>query len=234
VSNKKGSGMPNKKKQQDILNMLHSNDSIKKRKRSFENNKNNNKTTRHNVGNGIRSRHDATMFYALKNFWGYNTFRFQQQQIIRKALQGQDCFVIMPTGGGKSLCYQLPAIISSGVTIVVTPLVSLMQNQVSSLVNSKGGGIPAFAFHSSITEKQAKDAYRELAKIHPILKLIYVTPEKVAKSETFLEILDKLYDDGQLSRIVIDEAHCVSQWGKLCRAKKFILHALHFCILHFH
>ena len=107
--------------------MLHSNDNIiKKRKRSdFENNKkNNNKTTHHNVG--IRSQHDATIFYALKKFWGYNTFRFQQQQIIRKALQGQDCFVIMPTGGGKSLCYQLPAIVSSGVTIVVTPLVSLM------------------------------------------------------------------------------------------------------------
>ena len=161
----------------------------------------------------VRSRHDATMYYALKQFWGYDSFRFQQQQIIVQALQGKDCFVIMPTGGGKSLCYQLPAIVTRGVTIVVTPLVSLMQNQVSSLINCKGGGIPAFAFHSSITETQARAVYRELAKVHPTLKLVYVTPEKLVKSDTFMEIIAKLYEDGQLSRIVIDEAHCVSQWG---------------------
>ena len=161
----------------------------------------------------VRSRHDATMYYALKQFWGYDCFRFQQQQIIVQALQGKDCFVIMPTGGGKSLCYQLPAIVTRGVTIVVTPLVSLMQNQVSSLINCKGGGIPAFAFHSSITETQARAVYRELAKVHPTLKLVYVTPEKLVKSDTFMEIIGRLYEDGQLSRIVVDEAHCVSQWG---------------------
>lgn len=176
---------------------------------SFENNRNNNASS-----SGLNSRQDPTMLYALKQFWGFSSFRFQQQQIIRTALGGRDCFVIMPTGGGKSLCYQLPAIITRGITIVVTPLVSLMQNQVSSLINSKGGGIPAFAFHSSITETQAKSVYRELAKVHPTLKLVYVTPEKLVSSDTFMDIIEKLYNDGQLSRIVIDEAHCVSQWGK--------------------
>lgn len=162
---------------------------------------------------GVRREQHSVIKYALRTFWGYDSFRFEQERVVIAALSKKDVFVIMPTGGGKSLCYQLPAIITRGVTVVVTPLLSLMLNQVNSLQNAKNGGIPSFAFSSHITETQARTAYREMAKIHPVFKLVYVTPEKLAKSETFLEILDKLYTDGQLSRIVIDEAHCVSQWG---------------------
>ena len=161
----------------------------------------------------VRSRRQEAMVYTLKTFWGYDSFRFEQENVIHSALNGKDSFVIMPTGGGKSLCYQLPALMSPGVTIVVTPLLSLMCNQVMSILNLGGGGVPAFAFSSHVNEEATKAAYRELAKIHPIFKLVYVTPEKLVKAEAFLEILQKLYDDGQLARIVIDEAHCVSQWG---------------------
>ena len=89
-------------------------------------------------GQTIRSRRQKSMMYALKTFWGYDSFRFEQENVIHSALNGKDSFVIMPTGGGKSLCYQLPAIMSPGVTIVVTPLLSLMCNQVMSLLNLKG------------------------------------------------------------------------------------------------
>ena len=139
----------------------------------------------------------------LKDIWGYTTFRPQQEKVVDHVLAGKDCLVIMPTGGGKSLCFQLPALIMSGITIVVSPLIALMNDQVNAL---KMSGVPVESMHSNMNAKQLSQVETDL-KLGK-LKLLYVSPERM-NSSGFIEFLATL----DISLFAIDEAHCVSVWG---------------------
>ncbi|KAF8685971.1 hypothetical protein HU200_043897 [Digitaria exilis] len=143
-----------------------------------------------------------------RNKFGNRSFRPNQREIINATMSGNDVFVLMPTGGGKSLTYQLPALISEGLTLVVCPLVSLIQDQIMHLSQAN---IPATYLSASMEWPEQQEILRGLMSCH--YKLLYVTPEKIAKSNSLTGLLDNLYSQGHLSRIVIDEAHCVSQWG---------------------
>lgn len=154
---------------------------------------------------------------ALKDHFRMSGFRHNQLEAINATLSGKDAFVLMPTGGGKSLCYQLPAVIDTGktrgVTIVVSPLLSLMQDQIDHL---KALHIVARQYSSDVDKAQRDmilDALRSSRNPENMVRLLYVTPEMIGKSQAFLNALDKVYGNNKLARIVIDEAHCVSQWG---------------------
>ncbi|KAJ0121295.1 RecQ helicase MUSN [Diaporthe amygdali] len=158
----------------------------------------------------------SDLLRAFKDRFRLEGFRHNQLEAINATLDGKDAFVLMPTGGGKSLCYQLPAVINSGktrgVTIVVTPLLSLMQDQVDHLT---ARGIVAKAF-SGDTDRREKDDILQSFKLrnpeHHV-QLLYVTPEMINKSTAFTNGLMTLWRNKKLARLVIDEAHCVSQWG---------------------
>ena len=140
---------------------------------------------------------------SLKTIFGYETFRPHQEEIITGIIRGEDAFVLMPTGGGKSLCYQIPALHRRGVGIVVSPLISLMKDQVDALT---ANGVAAACYNSSLTESEAR---RTLARFHAgELDLLYVAPERLM-SESFLARLREM----EIALFAIDEAHCVSQWG---------------------
>jgi ATP-dependent DNA helicase RecQ len=144
---------------------------------------------------------------ALKYFFGYDTFRPGQKKIIEEALQNQDLLIIMPTGGGKSLCFQLPALLKPGVTIVVSPLIALMQDQVQALQDN---GIGAVFLNSSLSWEQVRS--REAAILNGQIKLLYVAPERLL-GERFLPFLEVVKSKIGISAFAIDEAHCVSEWG---------------------
>jgi ATP-dependent DNA helicase RecQ len=148
-----------------------------------------------------------TLEKALKHYFGYDTFRPGQRQIVEQALQNRDLLIVMPTGGGKSLCFQLPALLKPGLTVVVSPLISLMQDQVDALHDN---GIGATFLNSSLNSWQVR--HREEAILNGKSKLLYVAPERLV-SERFLPFLDLVKHQIGINSFAIDEAHCVSEWG---------------------
>lgn len=122
---------------------------------------------------------------------------------------GVDLFCLMPTGGGKSMCYQIPALVKTGIVLVISPLIALMENQVASLKNK---GVPAEFLSSTQASHTKQRIHEDLDTGNPSLKLLYVTPELVATS-SFMAKLKKLYNRGLLGLVAIDEAHCISTWG---------------------
>jgi bloom syndrome protein len=153
---------------------------------------------------------------AMKNRFHLRGFRPNQLEAINATLSDKDAFVLMPTGGGKSLCYQLPSVISSGttrgVTVVISPLLSLMQDQVDHL---RALRIQAVLLNGEVTPEHRKFVLDALKgpRVEDFIQILYITPEMINKSQAILNALEKLHRQNKLARIVIDEAHCVSQWG---------------------
>ncbi|ELR69351.1 ATP-dependent DNA helicase RecQ [Fulvivirga imtechensis AK7] len=149
---------------------------------------------------------DTTPTDILKKHFGYDSFRHQQKEIIHHILEGRDALVLMPTGGGKSLCYQVPALIFEGVTIVISPLIALMKDQVDAL---RLNGISAAYLNSSLSQQEQAEVMRLLRDNR--LKLLYLAPERLVSGDK--GFINFLKDQAKLSMIAIDEAHCISQWG---------------------
>ncbi|GAA5830045.1 hypothetical protein JCM11251_006855 [Rhodosporidiobolus azoricus] len=154
------------------------------------------------------------VYKALRQRFGLQSFRSNQEEAINATLSGKDVFVLLPTGGGKSLCFQLPAVISSGTTrgvsIVVSPLLSLISDQTNALISKD---IPVVFLNSTMPAADKKFAMGMLRESPPKACLAYVTPEQIVKSGAFRDILQGLHRRKELARFVIDEAHCVSSWG---------------------
>ena len=138
----------------------------------------------------------------LKKFYGYESFHPMQYEVIEHVMGGNDCVVLMPTGGGKSLCYQIPALLKPGCAIVVSPLLALMKDQVDSLI---ANGVPAAAINSQQSEAQNREIMENVFKQN--IKLLYVSPERLIAD------MDQWSSDMLISLIAIDEAHCISHWG---------------------
>ena len=147
------------------------------------------------------SDYQSQLLPTLKQYFGYDSFRAEQQSIIESVLTKKDNLVIMPTGGGKSICFQLPALLFKGVTLVVSPLIALMKDQVDGL---KANGIAAAYFNSSQTPDEHQDIFEAIH--HSKIKLLYVAPESLSQ-------LEHVINEQYISCIAIDEAHCISSWG---------------------
>ncbi len=147
-----------------------------------------------------------SLFDNLQTFFGFDNFKGDQESIITNILEGKNTFVIMPTGGGKSICYQLPALMSEGTAIVISPLIALMKNQVDQIRAFGGNDSIAHFLNSSLTKSEIAQVKTDLLNGHT--KLLYVAPESLAKQENveFLRLL-------KISFVAVDEAHCISEWG---------------------
>ena len=157
----------------------------------------------------------------LHNVFGYPAFRGEQAEIIEHIEQGGDALVLMPTGGGKSLCYQIPALLRSGCAVVVSPLIALMQDQVDALTQL---GVKAACLNSTLDWQSAQQIEQKM--FSGALDLVYIAPERLLLERT-LALLDALYENNKLALFAIDEAHCVSQWGHDFRPEYLQLSALH-------
>ena len=144
-----------------------------------------------------------TIHQILKQYWGYDTFRPLQEDIINAVLAGDDALALLPTGGGKSICFQVPALTKDGICIVVSPLIALMKDQVENL---KKRGVPALCIYSGMSFIETKKTLQNA--IHGNYKFLYVSPERL-ETKLFLEYLPAI----NVNLIAVDEAHCISQWG---------------------
>ncbi|DBA93778.1 hypothetical protein WJX82_009492 [Trebouxia sp. C0006] len=152
---------------------------------------------------------DAEVDHLLHSAFALASFRPLQREVINATLQGRDALCLLPSGGGKSLCYQLPALTGKGVTLVVSPLLSLIQDQVLGLSSL---GIKAVAVTSMTPKDEVTPLYNDI-ETDTSVRLVYATPERIVRQKRFMGKLEKLYKAGRLDRIAIDEAHCCSQWG---------------------
>ena len=143
-------------------------------------------------------------YEVLKEYFGHTAFRAGQEQLIDALLHRRDAMGIMPTGGGKSICYQLPALMMPGVTFVISPLISLMKDQVMAL---KTAGVDAAYINSSLTLDQMRKVYQNLRDGH--YKIVYIAPERL-DGEGFVALAQSL----PIAMVAVDEAHCISQWGQ--------------------
>ena len=142
----------------------------------------------------------------LKEFFGFDGFKGNQEEVIDSILNGEDCFVIMPTGAGKSLCYQLPALMMEGTAIVISPLIALMKNQVDNIRGFSDSNGLAHFLNSSLSKSDLSKVVTDM--LAGDTKLLYVAPETLRKEDT-LELLSKV----KISFVAVDEAHCISEWG---------------------
>jgi ATP-dependent DNA helicase RecQ len=139
----------------------------------------------------------------LNDYFGYSSFRKGQEDIIESVLNGKDTLAIMPTGGGKSICYQVPALLMDGITIVISPLISLMKDQVDALTSV---GIPSTFINSSLSANELNERIGEVKA--GVYKILYIAPERL-ESQYFRSLLLAI----NVSMVAVDEAHCISQWG---------------------
>jgi ATP-dependent DNA helicase RecQ len=146
---------------------------------------------------------ETDLLKPLKQYWGYSTFRPLQERIVRSLLAGRDTCVVMPTGGGKSLCYQLPAVVSEGTAVVISPLIALMQDQATQLAQM---GIPAAVLNSTLSDAEQRKVMSRARE--GAYRLLYVSPERVARGDTMGWL-----QDVPIAFFAIDEAHCISEWG---------------------